>query len=444
MDILIRLLSTFGFIILSVIAATLSIWAAGEYLKVRSDPVRRMLSMDKIEKDQGLETYIGAAEGRFRLLLSGSLAFMAQSLAFWVLTHEFPYPLLIAGLLVTILTMTLQDLIGGVVGLTLTETVEKNLATSIRIQEQLNRARKITSAAVSLAVLLSWIACLVVFWNFGIGETRAVIWIAVLQFGIPSGLLVFVNAYVHWPIMTSEFVDNDFRDSRLIDSFSNCLRSSVYFAYPYFLVVSATLAEQRALVVSMVLPLFIFLFLNLIPYFVGLFRHRARRKVFAEFRRRWLSDFSALLYLPKTAGFRSELLTNDIARLKAEIAKISTSIGIENYGVSDIRVHHKNELLKIERTAEGTVDPEAAVYFEAKSTEAERALSREEGLTSYVGGIFWGATAAIIIWIFSVYDDDIQARLKENYGLDQIIESSNATYEDSEFDGDLEGEYEEE
>jgi hypothetical protein len=72
----------------------------------------------------------------------------------------------------------------------------------------------------------------------------------------------------------------------------------------------------------------------------------------------------------------------------------------------------------------------------------ERALSSEEGLSSYVGGIFWGATAAIIIWIFSVYDDDVQARLKEKYGLDQIIESSNATHEESEYDDDYEDEYE--
>ena len=169
-----------------------------------------------IQQRWALETIRGRRRNSFLLFLFLVLTLLLDFAAFGVLTHRVPYYLILALLAASLLTTILNLLIGAIAGFGVEDSRRKIGALWIIAGAGHPGSSCAAVIATFIYLAVSWLGSLWVFWTRPIGDPNAAGWIAFYQFFLPQLILVPLGVAMMWPVVTSEFIDDDVRKLVLV------------------------------------------------------------------------------------------------------------------------------------------------------------------------------------------------------------------------------------
>lgn len=254
--------------------------------------------------------------------LIGTTTLVLQFVAFWLLTGRFPgflVLLLVAGSLVSVL---IHEMLGAIGGFGLQETKEKVSALGAIWGARNAVAGCILSVIGLIYLVVQTVGSLWIFFSHPRGSDIAVGWIALLLFIGPRLVHFPVQMAAVWPVVTSEFVDNDVRNTYLSSQFVSMINFTIICVYPFILFrepMAAAVGQVPPLWLLLSIPVFLFLLLGLIPYFLGSYRFRAQANALLRWRRQWLTDALPAVRLPPE--LRGPTLEGKLQQLKEEISR---------------------------------------------------------------------------------------------------------------------------
>ncbi len=145
--------------------------------------------------------------------------------------------------------------------------------------------------------------------------------IALFHFVLPQLFRIPILLLMSWPSVTSEYLDDDLRNSHLADAFSNIIYQTIFLLFPFWLFKQEINAFQWPLPpfwILLSIPLFVFIIGGLLPFFVGLYRYRSQSRSMTQWQANWLKDMLVANKLPAGAARESsfneqfEELNNEI------------------------------------------------------------------------------------------------------------------------------------
>jgi len=224
-------------------------------------------------------------------------------LGFWVLTRVFSLYLVLLIALVLLAGALLTGLVGAITGFALPEKRQKISVLGIIWGAAAHPAKGCIFGILGiLALLFSIVGSLHVFWSHPIGDPNAKVVISFYLFALGGLLSLLISVFSTWPIVTSAYIDDDYRNFYVTSQFSTVLMGTIYTLLPMLLFYEETerYFVQRGwywppLWVFLSIPLLAYIFGALIPFFIGFYRYRLQRKLMIQWRKRWLEDFSAAL-----------------------------------------------------------------------------------------------------------------------------------------------------
>jgi hypothetical protein len=154
---------------------------------------------------------------------------------FALLTHVVPFYLILMLVAAMLLGGMLHLLIGAIAGFSLEETKQKIGALNVIWTAQRPAGGCALVVVALVYSVVSWVASLWVFWRRPIGDPSVAGWIALYQFFLPQFIFTPLMIAANWPTVTSEFIDDDLRNSYLTTSFSRIIYSTVCLVYPVWL-----------------------------------------------------------------------------------------------------------------------------------------------------------------------------------------------------------------
>ena len=245
---------------------------------------------------------------------------------FWALTGFFSYRLIVLIAALLLLNVVVYQLIGAISGFTLEENIQKINALSIILAAEQRTLSCLYLAASSLSDLIAAVGAVVIFWMYPTGHPTAVMLIAVALFAVPQVVQIPAAIVATWPIITSEYIDNDLRDSYLVKSFAGLFLNAVYLLFPLWLLAgpaqqffqSRHLAAPQPAVI-LVIPILVFLLGAVVPFFIGTYRRRAEAQRMWSWQEEWLAQFAQALKLPP--GPRESEVEQCLTRLREEIVR---------------------------------------------------------------------------------------------------------------------------
>jgi hypothetical protein len=271
----------------------------------------------------GLEEVRGRRRGALVWSLLGIAILLLAFLQFWLLTGVLPLKLILLLVGASVVAATLYAFIGAVAGFGLQEKQHKiNALTVIWLTQspRMNIASMVTALVVWT---VSVIGSLWVYWSHPAGDPGARVLVALFLFTIPQLIGLPLIAVVLWPVVTSEFLDDDLRNARLASQFALILSSTIYLLFPVWLFqeeIGTAIHPLPSIWLLLSVPLMMFLVGNVLPFFVGVYRFRSRARVLLEWRWRWMIDVLKLVKLPK-GELRSQGVDEQIRDLEAEIRR---------------------------------------------------------------------------------------------------------------------------
>jgi hypothetical protein len=236
----------------------------------------------------------------------GFLAFCLYLLGFWVLTRVFSFYLVLVMILVLLAGALLTNLMGAITGFTLPAT-QKKIAGLRSIWGVIGHPAKgcILGILGILILLLSTLGPLYVFWSHPIGDPKAKVVVSFFLFTLSGIISLLISVVFSWPIVTSAYIDDDFRNSEVIRQFSAVLLSTIYLLFPLLLFQNETRTyfAQRGwylppIWVFFSIPLLAYIFGALIPFIAGIYHYRLQRNSMIQWRQRWLAEFTSALKSP--------------------------------------------------------------------------------------------------------------------------------------------------
>jgi hypothetical protein len=247
---------------------------------------------------------------------------------FWLLSREFPVYVILLLVAASLVASMIYLLIGALAGFTLPEKVQKIGALQViwSFERGFRRSRMVLFFAevqrfVLLFVLLvSSIGSLAVFWRYPIGDPYAKGLIVLFQFMLPWVVMLPVWIASAWPLITSEFLDNDVRNAGLVDSFSWALTATIFILFPvwvYKTELSSLFETLPPFWLLLSIPLLFFLLGGIFPYVIGMFRFRAQVRLLLTWRKKWMSELLNLSRLP--ADVRSAEVEEKRRQLENEL-----------------------------------------------------------------------------------------------------------------------------
>src|SRR5436853_430750 len=248
-----KLLGTVGFLL-----------ALGLSVSLAAKQQRRMLRKIR-SRNTGIVSYV------FTMAI-----LLLTFIQFWCLTRIFPIYVILLLMAASLISVVIHNLIGAVVGF---GNAQKNAKINV-LNVILSAQHKELGCVVltgSLIMLLSIAVALYKFWTLPLGSEEAVAWIACLLFIVPQLILTISTLAVIMPILTSEYVDDDVRNSSLSVQFSSIIYSTIALIFPVWI-----LKQQGVRIfewmppdwVILSIPLLIFLFACVVPFFIGMHRYR--------------------------------------------------------------------------------------------------------------------------------------------------------------------------
>ncbi len=270
-------------------------------------------------------------KGHFEIYVLSYLTFIISFLEFCLLTEKFPGLLLLRLLLFSGASSLVYLILGAISGVTLKQTQQKIGALSM-ISGLQNVARgKITIYLGNLVFLSSIVGTLWAFWSYPIGDPNAVFMIAITLIFFPMLLGSVTIVFTSWPAVTSEFLDNDVRNSSLINGFSQALLTTAFLLFPFWLFHEGVPATFHPFFSSywipLSAPLMIFVIGVVIPFFVGIYQYRAQSKIMLKWEEDWLNKASSVDVIP-LGTHREQAIEDLFEELSHELDK---SVSAKNY-----------------------------------------------------------------------------------------------------------------
>jgi|GEM_PF-4403476 len=256
------------------------------------------------------------------LMIYRFASFLLVFFQFWILTGVFPVYLVLLLMGASTLGLITYKLLGAISGFTLEENQRKIGA--LNTIWGVNQTRSVACSVLLgslLVVSAGAILSLVMFWKYPIGDARAIGLIALFHFVMPQLLRIPLLLIISWPTVTSEYLDDDLRNSYLADSFSNIIYQTIFLLFPFWLFKHEFTQVEWSLPpfwVLLSIPLFGFIIGGLLPFFLGLYRYRSQSRSMDSWKARWLKDVAVINTMPAGAARQNafneklEELTNEI------------------------------------------------------------------------------------------------------------------------------------
>lgn len=238
---------------------------------------------------------------------------------FWLLTGIFPFYVILLLVVSSLLGIMIHNLIGAIAGFSLQQKKINVLGVVWAVQHPLLGCALIISSVLMLMVMT--IGSLYTFWKWQIGSGEARAWIAFFLFIVPQLVAVPTGLALNGPMVTSEFIDDDVRNSYVSSQFSSILYSTVTLVFPMWIFqteLSGVFGGLPPYGLLLSIPLLLFLLGGAFPFFVGMHRYRSTTQTLLEWRRNWLQDVNHLLTLPEGDN-RHQLWKEKLSELEAEI-----------------------------------------------------------------------------------------------------------------------------
>jgi len=315
------------------------------------------------------------------MFLTGTVIMLLQFVSFWLLTGLFPTYLVLLLIGGSVVAALIHETLGAIGGFGLPETKEKVTALQA-IWSARNKVAGVAMMAVGLLFTVGQtVGTLWIYFAHPRGSNAAVGWIALLLFIAPRLVFPPFELAALWPIITSEFIDNDVRNSNLSVQFIKMLNATIIFVYPFMLFrepMAAAVGQVPPLWLLFSIPVFFFVLLGLLPFFLGTLRFRAHSYALAHWRRQWLTDVMPILRLPQE--LREQALKGKLQELKDEIGRRAN----ENPLLSLYQEYFPDEISSdetpvVEATAQigaGIVDTAAVVSPTVVAITAEAAAQQ--------------------------------------------------------------------
>lgn len=284
------------------------------------------LALLTMKQQQVITTSIQSGRNRKLLafLLGTSVSILSLAM-FWSLTGLFSVTGVVALIIMIILSNLLYQVVGAISGFTLPRKEQKIGALGYIYGVMIRTTRPSIANALKIAGLLNLLTMLVIFWILPFRDARAIVLIAILHFIVGQLLTAFLLILTSWPIVTSEHIDNDMRDAHLTMMFT------LLFMQTILLLISVALAEPSLRTICqqrhwampnvwliVALPMATFLFIGVLPFFIGIYRRRAEENRIHEWYVDWLNEISKLLILPDS-DVRKKGLARQQKELEGEI-----------------------------------------------------------------------------------------------------------------------------
>jgi len=284
-----------------------------------------------------LEIYLGSKTQQFRMeelgggrhkgLAASSIwvvTFITPFIRFWLLTRIFPLPLIALLMVASLAANGIHSAIGSVVGFSLEEKKEKIAALPFiwGVQHGMRGCAMVVGA--TLLAMTAMVGSLWEFWTHPIGDPHAKVWIATLQFLLPQIGMIPFSISLLWPVVTSEFMDDDLRNSYLAASFSAILSQTLFLFFPVWVVrneIPLVFGHSIPhLWMILTLPLIVFMLGGLLPFFIGIYRYRSQSRIMLKWQETWLQGLNELVQLPSGRA-RESVLADKLQQLDGEVRR---------------------------------------------------------------------------------------------------------------------------
>lgn len=259
---------------------------------------------------------------------------------FWVLTRDFSLILIVYLSASLAFAYLIHVFIGAIAGFNLQDVKRKirilllvrNMEVGIQfgLKGKYNIGLLLMFALLVVIFIVSIVGSLWVFWSNPIGSSNARVWIALFQFTLPALSGAMAVAWIYFPSVASEDVDDDFRNFYLSWGFSSFLFLTILLLFPLWIFQSELSSVFGVLPPFWILlsaPILIFFAAYVFPFFLGLYQHRHKSRALLEWRRQWLEKFLQLSQLPDSDA-RSQAVDERIEELTAERNRLVSESGL--------------------------------------------------------------------------------------------------------------------
>ncbi len=236
---------------------------------------------------------------------AGALLTLLGFVQFFCLSGMFPLELILLLILAGLVAQGVYHLIGAFAGFTLARKQQKISLLGVILGAQKPVWGCVGMALSLVTFVVGTVGALWVFWRHPRGDPDAKVLIAFFQFILPLLTSIPVSILILWPTITSEYLDDDLRNSHLAARFCSILVSTLLLVFPMWLMrpeveafFSARGWPMLPFWLPVSLPFLLFIVGSLIPFFVGVLRHRSQVKVMSQWEERFLREVLPVLKLP--------------------------------------------------------------------------------------------------------------------------------------------------
>lgn len=213
-------------------------------------------------------------------LLGGILSFLASAWMFFSLTGNFPWSLLVGGVIMTVIGGVIVFLIYGAAGLLHPYRDRDNVTLARAFLKPLQQG--IAAIPVLLAIYVTPFVILYLAFqkanDVDLGTREGLFEIGLLQLTIMTGVTFALTNLINGLILLSKETSRQQRIQVLAQSFRNYLISAWVAGYPFYAFRFDELSNQRLfVVVGAALYLLAFLTFVLVPYLIGRTRYQAHK-----------------------------------------------------------------------------------------------------------------------------------------------------------------------
>jgi hypothetical protein len=271
-----------------------------------------------LKHQRTLKNIHGKTKGIVTYVLSTTILVIGF-IQFWLLTGIFPYYVILFLIGASLIGMLIYNFIGAIAGFSLQQQKVQILGLVWGVQRPMTGCVLITSSVLTVGTIV--FGSLYIYWKMPVRAPEAVGWIAFFLFILPHVVGTLNDLALSSPMMTSEFVDEDVRNSLISARFSSIIYSIVALVFPVWIFeeqIGKTFGWLPSYGLLLSIPLLLFLVGGILPYFVGMYQYRSKARALLEWRRNWLHDVDQLLDLPEGQN-RSDLWQEKLDELKAEI-----------------------------------------------------------------------------------------------------------------------------
>ena len=269
----------------------------------------------------------GEKVNKLLMYLFGVAVSLVIFFQFWLLTGIFPIKFILILLAAGFLGSAIYNMVGAIAGFTLKSKKEKITGLSFIYGAKSYKITKVLNPVVLILFLVSIVGSIWVYWKYPAGSADRIVWVAIFGIMLIQLMGLIFEIVISWPIVASEYVDDDLRNSYLASKFSTIISSTLTLLFPIWVIkneFSSVLEGYNITLPSfwflLSIPLILFLITSLFPFFIGMYKYRSQIKAMLEWRKNWLVGMIKDIKLPK-GEVQKQKLNERINRLEIQIKK---------------------------------------------------------------------------------------------------------------------------